>query len=75
MSALKKLRRWLQQRTRLSEPGPDDSDLQLPHKQFAHPDFNQGEFHNDVERQLKSANRETHLQRNQRSRAGPWQQK
>jgi hypothetical protein len=75
MSALKKLWRWLQLRTRLREPGPDGNDLQLPDRPPPLADFNQGQFHTDGERQLKLANKETRSQQNCRSRAGPWQQK
>ena len=75
MAILAKLRQWLQLRVRPPQPGPDDRDLHLPRKRFPATDFNQGLFHNDVERQLDAACRETRRLQNHRSRAGPWQQK
>jgi hypothetical protein len=75
MSALKKLQQWLQSRIRPPEPGPDRSDLRLPGKPHPATDFNQGLVHNDVERQLDIARRESRQQQNWRSRTGPWQQK
>ncbi|MES2626326.1 MAG: hypothetical protein V4628_13665 [Pseudomonadota bacterium] len=75
MSALKKLRLWLQQRMRPAESGPDGRDLLLPDKFRSGTDFNQGQFHNDVKKQLDIASRESRVQQNWRSRAGPWQQK
>ena len=75
MSALKKLRQWLQSRLRPPQPGPDAHDLHLPGKPHPSTDFNQGLFHNDAETQLRIARRENRLQQHWRSRSGPWQQK